>query len=108
MVEGTGPPERWRGENRHHYALVVSMPDEVLEAIRRSGHLCLDVSHPGWDNARGYLFDEENGTLYFPVAKKYLPADPSSYRVLTWGQPKVLVTGELQPAISDEDMTTQL
>lgn len=70
--------------------------------------LCLNVDDPGWDDARGYLFDEATATLYFPVAKKYLVADPSRFRALIWCQPRVIVEGELHPATSDADTNLQL
>ena|SRR5579883_2771325 len=84
------------------------VPEEAMEAVRRSRTLCLNVTNPGWDDARGYLLDEESTTLYFPVAKKYLPADPLGYQVLIWGATKVLVTGDLHPATSDADTAAQL
>jgi hypothetical protein len=66
------------------------------------------VDDPGWENARGYLFDESGMTLYFPVAKKYLTPPLSQYEVLILSQPKVVARGELQPATSEEDTATQL
>jgi hypothetical protein len=81
---------------------------DLLALIRASGHLCLQVDDPGWENARGYLFDESRMTLYFPVAKKYLKPPLSRYEVLILSQPEVVVRGELQPATSEEDTATQL
>ena len=81
---------------------------ELLALIRATGHLCLQVDDPGWENARGYLFDESGMTLYFPVAKKYLTPPLSQYEVLILSQPKVVARGELQPATSEEDTATQL
>jgi hypothetical protein len=46
--------------------------DDLLALIRVTGHLCLQVDDPSWEDARRYLFDESAMTLYFPVAKKYL------------------------------------
>lgn len=80
----------------------------ALEAIKRNNHLSLNVADPSWDNAKGYLFDEHNGTLYFPVEKKHLPANHLNVGVLIRGQNKVLVTGELHPATSEYDKKTQL
>ena len=54
----------------------------LLALVRASRHLCLQVDDPGWENARGYLFDEPTMTLYFPVAKKYLALPLSRYEVL--------------------------
>ena len=82
--------------------------DDLIGLVRRTGTLCLNVDDPGWDDARGYLFDDATTTMYFPVAKKYLAGDPARYQVLIWSQPKVVVTGELLPAQSDEDAATQL
>jgi hypothetical protein len=82
--------------------------DDLLDLIRATGHLCLQVDDPGWEDARGYLFDESAMTLYFPVAKKYLTPPLSQYEVLIWSQPRVVVRGELQPAMSEEDTSTQL
>lgn len=82
--------------------------DDLIELVRRTGTLCLNVDHPGWDDVRGYLFDDTTNTMYFPVAKKYLGGDKAHYRVLIWSQPKLVVTGELHPAQSDEDSATQL
>ena len=76
--------------------------------VRRTGILCLNPEDPGWDNARGYLFDESTATLYFPVSKRYLPERLEDFRVLIRSEPRVLVTGDLLPATSDDDFTTQL
>jgi hypothetical protein len=81
---------------------------ELLDVVRRSNTLCLDVSSPGWDDARGYLLDDESQVLYFPVSKKYLPEDMTKCRVLIWNQPRVIVTGKLSPATSDGDAEKQL
>lgn len=82
--------------------------DDLLALIGATGHLCLQVDDPGWENARGYLFDESAMTLYFPVAKKYLTPPLSQYEVIIWSEPPVVVCGELQPATSEEDTATQL
>lgn len=82
--------------------------DVALDLIRRTGTLCLNVEDPGWDDARGYLFDESEMTMYFPVAKKYLTPPLSDYEVLIWSQPRVLVRGALEHAISERDTATQL
>ena len=81
---------------------------ELVALIRATGRLCLQVDNPGWENARGYLFDESGMTLYFPVAKKYLTPPLSQYEVLILSQPKVVARGELRPATSEEDTATQL
>jgi hypothetical protein len=60
--------------------------DDLLALIRATGHLCLQVEDPGWENARGYLFDEPAITLYFPVAKKCLTPPLSGYEVLILSQ----------------------
>lgn len=83
-------------------------PSELLALVKHTGHLCLDVTNPGWDDARGYLFDEETTTLFFPVAKKHLPSDPSRCQVLVWSQPRVLLTGELEAATSEPYTMLQL
>ena len=70
---------------------------DLLALIRAGGHLCLQVDDPGWESARGYLFDESRMTLYFPVAKKYLTPPLSRYEVLILSQPEVVVRGELRP-----------
>jgi hypothetical protein len=82
--------------------------DDLVDLIKASGHLCLQVDDPGWEDARGYLFNESTMTLYFPVAKKYLTRPVSDFEVLIWGRPQVLVRGELQAATSEEDTATQL
>ncbi len=84
------------------------LPADQLDLVRRNGHLCLNVEDPGWDDARGYLFDEQTSSLYFPVSKRYLPANPECYRVLVTSQPRVLVTGDLTPATSEDDTAVQL
>jgi hypothetical protein len=81
---------------------------ELLDVVRRAGRLCLSVEDPGWDNARGYLFEESRATLYFPVSRKYQPAQPEGFRVLIWSRPRVIVTGDLHPATSEEDVRIQL
>lgn len=81
---------------------------DLLALIKATEHLCLQVDDPGWEDARGYLFDEEKLTLYFPVAKKYLTPPLSRNEVLILSQPRVGVRGELQPATSEEDTATQL
>jgi hypothetical protein len=89
-------------------AVESSWDHDLLALIRASGHLCLQVDDPSWENARGYLFDERAMTLYFPVAKKYLTPPLDQYEVLIWSQPRVVVRGDLQPATSEEDTATQL
>ena len=81
---------------------------DLLALIRATGTLCLQVDDPGWDDARGYLFDEPTMTMYFPVAKKYLSPPLSQYEVLIWSRPRVVVRGELEPASSGADTATQL
>ncbi len=76
--------------------------------MRRTDRLCLNIDDPGWDDARGYLFDEATATLYFPVAKRYLPERGEGFRVLIWSQPRIIVTGDLLPATSDDDFILQL
>jgi hypothetical protein len=93
-VAGTASESRW--------------DDDLVALIRATGLLCLQVDDPGWEDARGYLFDEPAMTLYFPVAKKYLTRPLSDYAVLIWSQPQVVVRGELLPAISEEDTAKQL
>jgi len=82
--------------------------DRLLRIVCESDTLCLDVKDPGWDNARGYLFDSASNALYFPVSKKYLDdRSLDRYEVLIWSQPRVLVVGRLSPATSDEDAEVQ-
>jgi hypothetical protein len=81
---------------------------DLLNLVRGTGTLCLDVDDPGWDNARGYLFDESTATLYFPVSKRYLPERGNHFQVLIWSQPRVVATGDLFPATSDVDLDVQL
>jgi hypothetical protein len=76
---------------------VDELPPELLDLVRGAGTLCLNPEDPGWDNARGYLFDESSMALYFPVSQKYRPLQPEGFRVLIWSQPRVVVTGDLQP-----------
>ena len=83
-------------------------PSELLDVVRHNDRLCLNVDDPGWDDARGYLFDEATLTMYFPVAKKYLPESGDGFRVLIWSEPRVVVIGELHPARYDDDLTKQL
>ena len=84
-------------------------PADVIDLLVRSGTLCLDVKNPGWDDARGYLLDQAEMTLFFPVAKKYLAgADMSDFAVLIWGQPRAVARGALHPATSEQDTATQL
>lgn len=84
------------------------LPDEPLELIRKTGRLNLDLANPGWDDYRGYLFDEDSATLYFPVAKKYLTGDLSKFRVLIASRPPVVVEGELSTAGEADDVVIQL
>ena len=82
--------------------------EDVLRLIGVRGVLCLDVSNPGWDNARGYLFDSRTRTMFFPVAKTYLVGrDLERYEVLVWSQPRIIAIGRLSAATSDEDSRTQ-
>jgi hypothetical protein len=82
---------------------------DVVDLLVRSGELCLNVNDPSWDDARGYLLDEAEMILFFPVAKKYLAgADTSDFQVLIWGQPRALARGALHPANSEQDTATQL
>jgi len=87
---------------------VDDLPPKLLHLVRRTGTLCLNVDDPGWDDARGYLFDESSATLYFPVSRKYRPAQPEGFRVLIWSQPRVVVTGDLLPAGTDDEFAIQL
>jgi hypothetical protein len=87
---------------------MADLPSKLLDLVRRAGILCLNVDDPGWDDARGYLFDESSATLYFPVSKKYLPEDPNEFRILIRSKPRVLVAGDLLPATSDDDFAIQL
>jgi hypothetical protein len=80
----------------------------LLDLVRRTRTLCLNVEDPGWDDARGYLFDETSATLYFLVSKKHLPSQPEGFRVLILSKPRVIVTGDLHPASSDDDSAIQL
>jgi hypothetical protein len=82
--------------------------DRLLRLVADSGVLCLDVSNPGWDNARGYLFDSGTRTMFFPVAKKFLVGrNLERYEVLVWSQPRIIAIGRLSAATSDEDSRTQ-
>ena len=82
--------------------------EHLLRLIGARGLLCLDVSNPSWDNARGYLFDSGTRTMFFPVAKKYLEGrDLERYEVLVWSQPRIIASGRLSAATSDEDSRTQ-
>jgi hypothetical protein len=82
--------------------------EQLLPLVGARGILCLDVENPGWDNARGYLFEHRTRTLYFPVAKKYLERrDLERYEVLVWSQPRVIAIGRLSAATSDEDARIQ-
>ena len=82
--------------------------DRLLQIVREHSTLCLDVSGPGWDNARGYLYDPAANVLYFPVSASYLKGRSADrYEVLIWSQPRLLVVGRLSPATSDEDAGTQ-
>jgi hypothetical protein len=87
---------------------VDELPPELLDLVRGAGTLCLNPEDPGWDNARGYLFDESSMALYFPVSQKYRPLQPEGFRVLIWSQPRVVVTGDLHPARGDDDVAIQL
>ena len=43
-----------------------------------------------------------------PWRRKYLTGDLARYRVLIWSEPRLVVTGELCPATSEEDLAVQL
>ncbi len=82
--------------------------DRLLEVVRAAHLLCLDTSNPGWDNARGYLFDTGSGELYFPVSARYLhDRKLDHYEVLIWSHPRLLVAGPLSSATSDLDVQLQ-
>jgi hypothetical protein len=80
----------------------------LLNLVRRTGRLCRNTANPGWDNARGYLFDEATAMLYFVASTRYLPERLEDFRVLIWSEPRVLVIGELMPATTEDDLTIQL
>lgn len=83
------------------------MDARLLGIVGACRTLCLNVANPGWDDARGYLFDPVTNTLYFPVSRKYLDGrDLSRYSVLIWSQPRVLAVGRLTPATSASDIDT--
>jgi hypothetical protein len=82
--------------------------DHLLRLVGARGTLCLDVENPGWDNARGYLFDSGTQTMFFPVAKKFLEGrDLDRYEVLIWSQPRMIAIGRLSAATSDDDARIQ-
>jgi hypothetical protein len=82
--------------------------DHLLQLVCNNNTLSLDVKNPGWEGARGYLFDADSKTLYFPVSKKYLEGrDLDCYEVLILGPPSVVVTGRLSLATSDKDSGVQ-
>jgi len=84
------------------------MDPQLLGIVSECRTLCLDIASPGWDGARGYLFDPEAMTLYFPVSPKYLHGrDLNQYEVLIWSRPRVLMTGRLSPATSPSDIERQ-
>jgi hypothetical protein len=85
-----------------------ALPEDLLALVRQAGTLCLNLESPGWDDARGYLFEDAPATLYFPVPKKYLTDDLARFPVLIWSEPRVLATGELHPAVSDQDLKIQM
>jgi hypothetical protein len=77
--------------------------DELLAVVANNNMLCLNVDNPSWDNARGYLFDSERRTLYFPVDKKALKGrNFDRYELLVWSQPRVVIVGRLLPASEDD------
>jgi hypothetical protein len=106
-LAAVGPGAQLIGEGRptlRQYEHV----EHLLRLVRVRGTLCLDVENPGWDNARGYLFDSDTRTMFFPIAKKYLERrDLERYEVLVWTQPRIIVTGCLSAASSDEDARIQ-
>jgi hypothetical protein len=80
----------------------------LLQVVRAAHLLCLDTSNPGWDNARGYLFETGSGELCFPVSARYLQGRRvDHYEVLIWSHPRLLVAGPLSNATSDRDMQLQ-
>ncbi len=82
--------------------------EQQLRVIAVRDVLCLDVENPGWDNARGFLFDSGARTMFFPVAKKFLEGrDLERYEVLVLSRPRMIAMGRLSPAASDEDARTQ-
>ena len=84
------------------------MDSKLLDIVSESRTLCLDIAKPGWDDARGYLYDPEGGTLFFPVSRKYFDGrDLNQYEVLIWSQPRVLAVGRLSQATSPSDIETQ-
>ena len=83
--------------------------EHLLRLVGARGILCLEVENPGWDNARGYLFDSGTRTMFFPVAKRYLERrDLERYEVLVWSQPRIIALGRLSAATSDEDSRIQI
>ena len=98
-------PRPTRAGNRSANMVVV---EHLLRLVGVRGILCLEVENPGWDNARGYLFDSGTRTMFFPIAKKYLERrDLERYEVLVWTQPRIIATGRLSAATSDEDARIQ-
>ena len=82
--------------------------EQQLRVIAVRDVLCLDVENPGWDNARGFLFDSSAQTMFFPVAKKYLEGrDLERYEVLVLSRPRMIAMGRLSPATSDEEARIQ-
>ena len=83
--------------------------EHLLRLVGARGILCLEVENPGWDNARGYLFDSGTRTMFFPVAKRYLERrDLERYEVLVWSQPRIIALGRLSAATSDGDSRIQI
>ena len=83
--------------------------DSQVEAIvARCGTLVLRAARPGWDDARGYVFEADRPLLHFKVDKANLAAQPAdAFEVLVWSKPRVLVVGTLAPA-SPEDIDRHL
>lgn len=86
----------------------MSLPPTLVQRVRQSRTLHLCVDNPGWDDYRGYLVENDALVLYFPVAKKWMPADTGAMQVLIPGPPRLLLRGTLLDARSDMDGSRQL
>lgn len=83
--------------------------ENFFKFIHTSGILSLDIENPGWENSRGYCYDNKLHTLYFKVQNTYLKGkdlknfririDGSGYRV-------AVISGELSSASNKHDTET--
>lgn len=81
----------------------------LVDVLIANDLLSLNVGDPSWEDSRNYVVDTAAMAMYFAVSKPFLEdRDLDAYEVLLWSNPRVVVTGRLVPARSEEDASLKV